>query len=76
MPSEMFGSVARYFAFRSTARLMTLYVLNFMWAAIEATASSSCSAECSSAQNSSAAATRRSAAIFFHSLEGRNPLKS
>lgn len=74
--SETVGSVARYFALRSTGNASTLLVLNFMCAAIAATASTCCSVDCSSFQNSSAAAMRRSAGIFFHRRDGLNTLQS
>ena len=54
----------------------TLFARNFMCAASAATASICCSVDCSSAQNSCAAATRRSDDICFHNFEGRNSLKS
>jgi hypothetical protein len=74
--SDTTGSVARYFAFLSRGSAITLLALNFMWAASAATASTCCSVDCSSDQNSSAAVTRRSAGIRFHNLDGRNSLKS
>ena len=70
------GSVDKYLAFLSIGRLMTLFGLNFMWDASAPTASICCSVDCSSAQNSSAAASRRSADIFSTAVDGRNSLRS
>jgi hypothetical protein len=70
----MLGSVARYFDFFSGESEKSVLVRNFMCVAIAAIASICCSADCSSAQKSSAAVIRRSTGSRFQSFDGRKSL--